>query len=220
MLSPVWTPIGSKFSMEHTVMQLSFPSLMISNSISFQWCRYFSISTWPIIECRNPFLTTLLSSSSFHAIPEPRPPSTYAGLTITGYPIFWAAFLAASRLEHESLGATDAPAAWMALLNSSLSSVFMIASTEVPSTLTPYLSRTPSFASFTPVFKAVCPPKPRIMPSGLSFFIIFSMNSGVTGSRYTLSAISYEVCIVATLGFTKRVSTPSSRMAFSAWDPL
>ena len=36
MVSPVWTPIGSKFSMLQMVMQLSAPSRITSYSISFQ----------------------------------------------------------------------------------------------------------------------------------------------------------------------------------------
>ena len=45
MESPVWIPIGSKFSMLQTAMQLSRPSRTISYSISFQPCRYSSTST-------------------------------------------------------------------------------------------------------------------------------------------------------------------------------
>ena len=36
MLSPVWIPIGSKFSIEQIIMTLSFLSLTTSNSYSFQ----------------------------------------------------------------------------------------------------------------------------------------------------------------------------------------
>src|SRR5712692_12078085 len=42
MLSPVWIPIGSKFSMLHTVTQLSWRSRRISYSISFHPLRYSS----------------------------------------------------------------------------------------------------------------------------------------------------------------------------------
>ena len=44
--SPVWIPIGSMFSMLHTVMQLSRPSRTTSYSISFQPRRHSSTSTW------------------------------------------------------------------------------------------------------------------------------------------------------------------------------
>ncbi len=45
MLSPVWTPMGSRFSMLQTVMQLSAPSRITSYSISFQPRRQRSRST-------------------------------------------------------------------------------------------------------------------------------------------------------------------------------
>lgn len=43
--SPVCTPIGSTFSMEHTIMQLSFRSRITSNSNSFQPISDCSTST-------------------------------------------------------------------------------------------------------------------------------------------------------------------------------
>jgi hypothetical protein len=46
MDSPVWMPIGSKFSMLQTVMQLSRKSRTTSYSISFQPLRYSSTRTW------------------------------------------------------------------------------------------------------------------------------------------------------------------------------
>src|SRR4030067_3482 len=46
MLSPVWTPIGSRFSMLQTVMQLSAASRITSYSISFQPRRQRSSSPW------------------------------------------------------------------------------------------------------------------------------------------------------------------------------
>ncbi len=46
MLSPVWTPIGSMFSMLQMVMQVSAASRITSYSISFQPSRHCSTSTW------------------------------------------------------------------------------------------------------------------------------------------------------------------------------
>ena len=46
MLSPVWMPMGSTFSMLQTVMQLSWPSRTTSYSISFQPSRYSSTRIW------------------------------------------------------------------------------------------------------------------------------------------------------------------------------
>ena len=45
MLSPVWMPMGSKFSMEQTITALSAPSRMTSISYSFQPMTLSSIST-------------------------------------------------------------------------------------------------------------------------------------------------------------------------------
>ena len=78
---------------------------------------------------------------------------------------------------------TGTPAATIVSLNSSLSSALSMASTLVPSTLTPCLSRTPLSESSTPQFRAVWPPKPRRMPSGPSFSMTCSTNSGVMGRK-------------------------------------
>ena len=47
MLSPVWTPIGSMFSIEQMMMQLSARSRTTSISNSFQPSTDSSTSTWP-----------------------------------------------------------------------------------------------------------------------------------------------------------------------------
>ena len=81
MLSPVWTPIGSMFSMLQMVMQLSAPSRITSYSISFQPRRERSSSTWRMGEAARPPRTMCSSSSKVWAIPPPVPPSVYAGRT-------------------------------------------------------------------------------------------------------------------------------------------
>ena len=48
MLSPVWTPIGSTFSIEHTTTQLSARSRITSSSNSFQPLRHSSIRIEPV----------------------------------------------------------------------------------------------------------------------------------------------------------------------------
>jgi hypothetical protein len=53
----------------------------------------------------------------------------------------------------------------------------------VPNTFTLNFFKIPLFESSIPQLRAVCPPKPRRIPSGFSFFITFSTNSGVTGRR-------------------------------------
>ena len=50
MLSPVWIPMASMFSMLHMMMQLSLWSLMTSYSYSFQPSTLSSMRTWWIRE--------------------------------------------------------------------------------------------------------------------------------------------------------------------------
>ena len=52
--SPVWTPMGSKFSIEHTMTTLSARSRITSSSNSFQPMTLRSMSTSPIGEARIP----------------------------------------------------------------------------------------------------------------------------------------------------------------------
>ena len=75
MLSPVWTPIGSMFSMLQMVMQLSAPSRITSYSISFQPTSDFSINTWFIGLAASPPFTIWSNSSLSLAMPPPVPPS-------------------------------------------------------------------------------------------------------------------------------------------------
>ena len=63
MLSPVWTPIGSMFSMAQTMMQLSALSRTTSISYSFQPSTDSSISTSPTGLARRPPRTMSSNSS-------------------------------------------------------------------------------------------------------------------------------------------------------------
>src|SRR4029077_8302050 len=74
MLSPVCTPIGSKFSMLQIVMQLSAPSRIISYSSSFQPRRLRSTSTCVIGLAASPPSTMRRYCSSVGAIPPPGAP--------------------------------------------------------------------------------------------------------------------------------------------------
>ena len=62
--SPVWTPIGSKFSMLQIVMQVSAPSRITSYSISFQPSSERSTSTWWIGLASRPLVTIASSSAA------------------------------------------------------------------------------------------------------------------------------------------------------------
>ena len=55
--SPVWTPSGSTFSIEHTAMQVSSASRITSYSISCQPTRHRSTITWSMGLARRPART-------------------------------------------------------------------------------------------------------------------------------------------------------------------
>jgi hypothetical protein len=98
-------------------------------------------------------------------------------------------------------------------------SPFSIASTDAPTSSTPYFSSVPALSSAMAAFSAVWPPRVASRASGRSFAITFSTNSGVIGSTYVASANSGSVMIVAGLEFTRITRMPSSRRTRHAWVP-
>ncbi len=84
MESPVWTPMGSKFSMEQTTTTLSCLSRISSSSYSFQPRMDSSRSTSVVGESVRPCPAMRRSSSSSCAKPEPAPPMVKDGRTTTG----------------------------------------------------------------------------------------------------------------------------------------
>ena len=73
--SPVWTPIGSRFSIEQITTALSAESRMTSSSISAQPSTERSTSTWPIGLASRALRRRSSSSSGVCAAPPPSPPS-------------------------------------------------------------------------------------------------------------------------------------------------
>ena len=73
--SPVCTPMGSKFSMLQTVMQVSAPSRMTSYSTSFQPSSDRSTSTCRTGLAASPLSSVRQYSSSVVTKPPPVPPS-------------------------------------------------------------------------------------------------------------------------------------------------
>ncbi len=71
--SPVWTPIGSMFSIEQTTTALSAPSRMTSSSISAQPSTERSTSTWPIGLASRARARRSSSSAGVRAAPPPSP---------------------------------------------------------------------------------------------------------------------------------------------------
>ena len=82
--SPVCTPTGSRFSMEHTTTTLSAWSRITSSSYSFQPRIDSSRSTSVTGEYCSPVPAMRRSSSGVWAKPEPRPPIVNDGRTTTG----------------------------------------------------------------------------------------------------------------------------------------
>ena len=73
--SPVWTPIGSMFSIEQTITTLSLRSRMTSSSNSPQPSTDSSSRTCEIGDASRPWATIRRNSSGVRAMPPPRPPS-------------------------------------------------------------------------------------------------------------------------------------------------
>ena len=153
------------------------------------------------------------------AMPPPVPPSVKLGLIITGRPIFSSTALASSMVWAKPLFGRSIPILSIAFLKSLRSSAFFIALRSAPIIFTPYLSRMPASAAFIAVLRPVCPPSVGRSASGLSFFIIFSRNSGVMGSMYVASAMPGSVMIVAGFELMSTTSNPSSLRALQAWLP-
>ena len=82
--SPVCTPIGSKFSIEQTMMQLSFLSRTTSISYSFQPSKDSSISNSLVGDKSKPRRQISSNSSRLYAIPPPVPPMVNDGRITVG----------------------------------------------------------------------------------------------------------------------------------------
>ena len=82
--SPVWTPMGSRFSMEHTTTQLSARSRMTSSSYSFHPAIDRSMRISEMGLAARPTSASRVSSWALSAMPVPPPPRMYDGRTITG----------------------------------------------------------------------------------------------------------------------------------------
>ncbi len=86
MESPVWMPMGSRFSMEQMMMPLPAASRITSISNSFQPSMDSSTSTSPTGESSMPWATMARSSPASWAMPPPAPPKVNDGRSTTGKP--------------------------------------------------------------------------------------------------------------------------------------
>ena len=180
--SPVCTPMGSMFSIEHTTTALSAPSRITSSSISAQPRTERSTSTWPIGLASSARARRSSSSAGVRAAPPPSPPSVKPGRRITGRPSSAAAARPAAMSPTTRLAGTARPAAAIVPRKASRSSARRIASASAPISSTPYRSRTASAESSIARFRAVCPPSVGSRASGRSRAMTASTASRSSGS--------------------------------------
>ena len=214
--SPVCTPIASKFSIEQMITTLSFRSRTTSSSYSFHPSTLSSSKHSCTGERSSPRARISINSSRLYAMPPPDPPSVKLGRITTGNPSF-AAYSSPSRRLFTSIDlGMSSPIFFIASLNSSRSSAFLIASSFAPINSTPYFSSTPASARSTARFSAVCPPtvgstaKIPVAPDAFSISVstrrISSRYAVVNGSTYVRSATSGSVMIDAGFEFTSTTS--------------
>ncbi len=153
--SPVCTPIGSKFSMEHTTTQLSAASRITSSSNSFHPAIDCSTRIWPTGLAARPSAARRSNRPASSAIPVPLPPRMKLGRTMMGKPISAAISSASSSEWAKPERGTSRPMSSMAALKRSRSSAVAMASGRAPITSTPERSSTPSSASCMVRLRAV-----------------------------------------------------------------
>ena len=182
MLSPVWTPMGSRFSMEQMITTLSARSRITSSSYSFHPTTDSSIITWFMRLASRPPADRASSSACVWATPPPVPPRVKLGRTIRGRPISSAMARTWSMLVAMPLLGMRRPMLFMAFRNRSRSSAFLMAESDAPIISTLNFSSTPISATATAVFRPVWPPRVGRMAQGRSFSMMAATASGVTGS--------------------------------------
>ena len=182
--SPVWTPIGSTFSMEQTMMTLSLASRRSSSSYSFQPNRHSSIRTWWTGLISRPRVTLRSNASALQTMPPPVPPSVYEGrMTIGMPPSSCVISLASRRLLAVRLAAWSRPTSSIRSRKSCRSSVRSTASMLTPMTSQPASSQKPSSCSVCARLRPVCPPIVGSTASGRSARTMRLREAGVSSRR-------------------------------------
>ena len=126
--SPVWMPMGSRFSMEQMITTLSLRSRMISSSYSFQPITDSSMRISLILLHWSPYCACRAKSCSEYTMPPPVPPRVKLGLMMSGKPMLRAISHASSMLYASALFGRSMWMCCIAFLNSLRSSAFFIAS--------------------------------------------------------------------------------------------
>ncbi len=182
MLSPVCTPIGSRFSMEQMMTTLSLRSRITSSSYSFQPSTDSSTSTWCTGEAASASRTMSSSCSRVRAMPPPAPPRVNDGRITRGSPSSSARSCTSARERAMWLRGTRMPSLVMASRNSSRSSALRMAATLAPMSSTPWRCSAPLSCKARARLSAVCPPIVGSRASGRSLAMTASSTSGVMGS--------------------------------------
>ena len=125
-------PIASKFSMVHTIMQLSLLSRTTSISYSFQPSSDSSIRSSFVGDKSKPRRQISSNSSRLYAIPPPLPPIVKDGRIMHGKPKRSSTSNASSILCAISAFGVSRPIAFMALSKRSRFSALSIASALAP----------------------------------------------------------------------------------------
>ncbi len=180
--SPVWTPIGSRFSIEQTTTKVPAPSRITSSSNSFQPRTDVSTSTSCAGDASSPRRSRSTNAARLVAAPPPQPPRVNEGRRIAGRPISSTAARPSLTLCTIRAGRTGRPASSIASRNASRSSARRIERTDAPNMLTPRRSSTPASSSSTARLRAVCPPSVGIRASGRSRSSTAVTASSVSGS--------------------------------------
>jgi hypothetical protein len=180
--SPVWMPIGSKFSIEQTMTTLSLPSRITSSSNSFQPAIDSSIRTSLMGDISRPQRTFFVNSSGVVAKLWPEPPSVRDGRMITGRPISFTSRSASAAECTTPLRGTSSPMLRIVALKTSRSSARLMASTFAPISSQLYFARTPAASRSSARFRPVCPPIVGRIASGRSAAMMRSSTSTVSGS--------------------------------------
>ncbi len=217
--SPVWMPIGSKFSIEQMTTKLSALSRITSSSYSFHPRTDSSIRISWTGDRSRPRSTMASNSSMLNAIPPPVPPSVNEGRMTAGRPVWSMTPRASASVFAKPLFGRSRPIRVIASLKSRRSSPTSTARRLAPMRRMPSRSSTPRRDSSTARFSAVWPPTVGSTASGRSRSRIFSTTSGVSGSTYVRSAYSGSVMIVAGFEFTSETRRPSLRRTLIACVP-
>ena len=181
--SPVCTPMGSRFSIEQMITQLSARSRITSSSYSFQPAidRSIRISRTGL-ESR-PYRAIFSNSSGVVAMPVPLPPRMKAGRMTTGRPMRSITRRASGMSWATPLAGTWRPIPCIACLKISRSSAVRIASALAPiSSGVSAVATAPRSTSCIARLSAVCPPRVGSTASGCSRSMILQRMSASRGS--------------------------------------